>query len=84
LGVVTLSTTARGDDVVCYYVSRMSAPSRPTHRPWEPEALELPLESPRPRPRTFPPFVPNDIEDERDDVARGDRAGSYVVVIDIA
>jgi len=46
----------------------------------------LPLESPRRGPRSFPVTVPNgDAEsDERDDVARGDRAGSHVVVIDIA
>jgi hypothetical protein len=62
----------------------MSAPARPVHRPWEPEALELPLEPPRRGPSSYPLVVNNDGEDERDDVARGERAGSYVVVIDIA
>jgi hypothetical protein len=75
---------ARRERALCYYPSRMSAPARPTHRPWEPEALELPLEPPRRVPPSYPVIVPSDGEDERDDVARGERAGSYVVVIDIA
>lgn len=60
----------------------MSAPPRSNERPWEPEALELPLDRRAPTyPTTWPP------SDRGDDARRsgdGERAGSYVVVIDIA
>lgn len=63
----------------------MSAPSRPTHRPWEPEALELPLEPPRRSPRApnqvTVPSVEGDLPVSDD---RAERVGSYVVVIDIS
>ena len=63
----------------------MSAPSRHSERPWEPEALELPLDR-RPRPPTYPsPWQQGDAgaEDNRRS-GDGERAGSHVVVIDIA
>lgn len=62
----------------------MSAPSRYPERPWEPEALELPLDR---RPRlpmhpTWPTAGDGAAEDTRS--GDGERAGSHVVVIDIA
>jgi hypothetical protein len=64
----------------------MSAPSRLNDRPWEPEALELPLDRrPRPAyPTTWPPA--SDAGTPGDDAPRSgeERAGSHVVVIDIA
>jgi hypothetical protein len=63
----------------------MSAPSRLNERPWEPEALELPLDR-RPRP-TYPSTWPPAEDAGADDARRsgdGERAGSHVVVIDIA
>jgi len=62
----------------------MSAPSRPDQRPWEPDALELPLDR-RPRVPTHPPsWHPGDPADDRRRSGDGERAGSHVVVIDIA
>lgn len=68
----------------------MSAPSRLNERPWEPEALELPLDRP-PRPPTYPTTWPPASDAEgtlsEDGTRRsddGERAGSHVVVIDIA
>jgi hypothetical protein len=64
----------------------MSAPSRLNERPWEPEALELPLDR-RPRPPTYPTIWPPADAGTPDDARRsgdGERAGSHVVVIDIA
>jgi hypothetical protein len=61
----------------------MSAPPRPDQRPWEPEALELPLDR-RPRPPTHPPpWLDGDPDDARRSGDR-ERPGSHVVVIDIA
>jgi hypothetical protein len=63
----------------------MSAPSRHVDRPWEPEALELPLEMPRRGPRVSPSQVTVPSSDgEPAPAPGGERAGSYVVVIDIA
>jgi hypothetical protein len=68
----------------------MPAPHRPD-RPWEPEALRLPLEAPQRRtrrPASLPP-VPVDpagspASDCDDDAPSGaDLPGSHVVVIDI-
>jgi hypothetical protein len=63
----------------------MIAPSRPQNAAWEPEALELPLESPH-RPNRMPYYE----DDEPAEQARrsgrpseGER-GSHVIVIDMA
>ncbi|MCB9561461.1 MAG: hypothetical protein H6708_13725 [Kofleriaceae bacterium] len=66
----------------------MSAPSRPD-RPWEPEALRLPLESPSRRThRPLHPSWQGDGDDDGDDERERERererpAGSHVIVIDI-
>jgi hypothetical protein len=57
----------------------MPAPHRP-ERPWEPEALRIPLEAPQRRTRR-PDVL--DVDDEHED-PRPSGPGSHVVVIDIS
>jgi hypothetical protein len=63
----------------------MTAPTTCIDAAWEPEALELPLETPR-RPATLLPYWQPDDEEQRSvrpQQGDGER-GSHVIVIDMA
>jgi hypothetical protein len=57
--------------------------SGPNDRAWEPKPLELPLEPPRRGPRPVRSWDVTDAEAETERSGE-ERAGSHVVVIDIA
>jgi hypothetical protein len=75
---------ARQRDHVCYHERGMTAPTRPNEAAWEPEALELPLETPRRPANRVPYWQDEEVEEQRSGHPPERERGSHVIVIDMA